>query len=317
MENQVNEQGAATSTESSGYNANLWDGLSGVALIGGAIAGSVTGNVAAGVVPVAAAVGLHIVNRRQLQTHLLENQAAASTQLVNLVNQNQATIQEYLQKFQSETQATLAQQQQAIASNKTALTQALETKATALNGQLTAFQAEAEQTHAGLDEKHQALVAVVNELRQMENCSHTIEADPKADAYYQRGLSHKRLGDRSEAIRDFSEAIRLNGELADAYYHRGIVYAELGTRQLATDDLRQAYKLYFDQGDLDNYDRARQLHKEFYDGTGEVTEDLVAAAATNGEKSGNGHGTYIADPDREIKPLLEQESGTTAANLFG
>lgn len=315
MENQVNAQGAMAPTESTAYNANLWDGLSGIALIGGAIAGGVTGNVAAGVVPVAAAVGLHMVNRRQLQTHLLESQAAASTQVVNLVNQNQATIQDYLQKFQSETQAALAQQQQAIADGQTALSQALEAKATELNGQLTAFQAEAEQTHAGLDEKHQALVDVVNELRQMENCSHTIEADPKADAYYQRGLSHKRLGDRSEAIRDFTEAIRLNGELADAFYHRGIVYAELGTRQLATDDLRQAYKLYFDQGDLDNYDRARQLHKEFYDGSGQATEDLVAVKAS--EDNGNGHDAYIAGPDREIKPLLEQESATTAANLFG
>jgi tetratricopeptide (TPR) repeat protein len=309
MENQVNEQAT--------YNANLWDGLSGVALIGGAIAGGITGNVAAGVVPVAAAVGLHMVNRRQLQTHLLESQAAASTQVVNLVNQNQATIQDYLQKFQSETQASLAQQQQAIASNQTALTQALDAKATALSGELSAFQAAAEQTHASLDEKHQALADVVNELRQMENCSHTIEANPKADAYYQRGLSHKRLGDRTEAVRDFSKAISLNGELADAYYHRGIVYAELGTRQQATDDLRQAYKLYFDQGDLDNYDRARQLHKEFYDGTGQVTEDLVAAANSESSSSGNGHEAYIADPDREIKPLLDQESNTTAANLFG
>jgi tetratricopeptide (TPR) repeat protein len=316
MENQVNEQGATTPTEASGYNATLWDGLSGVALIGGAIAGGVTGNVAAGVVPVAAAVGLHMVNRHQLQSYLLESQAAASTQVVNLVNQNQATIQEYLQKFQSETQASLAQQQQAIADGQTALTQALDAKATELNGQLTAFQTAAEQTHANLDEKHQTLVDVVNELRQMENCSHTIEADPKADAYYQRGLSHKRLGDRSEAVRDFSEAIRLNGELADAYYHRGIVYAELGTRKLATDDLRLAYKLYFDQGDLDNYDRARQLHKEFYDGTGQVTEDLVAAAAD--DASVNGHEAYVADnPEQEIKPLLEQESETTAANLFG
>lgn len=316
MDNQVNESVATTPAASGGYNPNLWDGLSGAALLAGAIAGGVTGNVAAGVVPVAAAMGLHMVNRRQLQTHLLDSQAAASTQVVNLVNQNQAAIQDYLQKFQSETQAALAQQQQAIAIAQTTLNEALETKAAALNQQLTAFQASAEQTHASLDEKHQALVSVVDELRQMENCSHTIEADPKADAYYQRGLSHKRLGDRQEAVRDFTEAIRLNGELAGAYYHRGIVYAELGTRKLATDDLRRAYKLYFDQGDLDNYDRARQLHKEFYDGTGEVTEDLVAAAHDNGDR-GNGHEAYVSDPDREIKPLLDQESDTTAANLFG
>ncbi len=119
MENQVNEQPVIAQGNSSpgeGYNANLWDGLSGIALIGGAIASVVPGiNPAAGVIPVAAAVGLHLVNRRQLQTHLLQNQQASVAQVVNLVNQNQATIQEYLQKFQSETQTALAQQQQAIA----------------------------------------------------------------------------------------------------------------------------------------------------------------------------------------------------------
>jgi tetratricopeptide (TPR) repeat protein len=262
---------------------------------------------------VAAAVGLHLVNRRQLQTHLLESQQASVAQVINLVNQNQATIQEYLQKFQAETQGSLTQQQQAIAANKETLTRALEEKAIALQGELEAFQGATEQTHVGLDNKHQDLMAVVTELRTMEGCTQSIAAYPQAGAYYQRGLSHHRLEDWGEAVRDFTEAIRLDGELAGAFHFRGLAYGALDNRKQATDDLRQAYKLYFDQGDLDNYEVARSLHKQFYEGPAEDGESETAVTPP----SGNGHEAYIADPDREIQPLLGQESNTTAANLFG
>ncbi len=194
------------------------------------------------------------------------------------------------------------------------MTQTLEEKSLALQGELGAFQAAAAETHAGLDSKQQDLVAVVKELRTMEGCTQSIAAYPQADAYYQRGLSHHRLEDWVEAIRDFTEAIRLNGELAGAFHFRGLAYGALDNRKQATDDLRQAYKLYFDQGDLDNYELARSLHKRFYEGPVENLEPELTGAATNG----NGHETYVNDePDREIKPLLDQESETTAANLFG
>lgn len=319
MENQVNEQAVTSQGAPTGgadYNPNLWDGLSGIALIGGAIAGAVTGNVAAGVIPVAAGVGFHLFNRKQLETHLLASQQASAAQVVELVNQNQATIQEYLQKFQAETQGSLTQQQQVIATNQANLTKALEEKSVALQGELQAFQGAAAATHAGLDSKHQDLVAVVQEIRTMEGCTQSIAAYPQADAYYQRGLSHHRLEDWGEAVRDFTEAIRLNGALAGAFHYRGVAYAKLENLKQATDDLRQAYKLYFDQGDLDNYEVARSLHKQFYEGP-ELEPEPVVSTSGNNDNSGNSHEAYIADPDREIKPLLDQESDTTAANLFG
>ncbi|MBD2654169.1 tetratricopeptide repeat protein [Synechocystis sp. FACHB-383] len=307
MENQVNEQTVTSQgngAPTTGYKSGLWDGLSVVALIGGAIASVVLpANPAAGVIPVAAGVGLHLFNRKQLEQHLLANQQATAAQIVQLVNQNQAHLQEYLQKFQGDVHTSLGQQQQAIAANQANLTKA--------------FRATAAQTHEILDHQHQDLVAVVQELRTMETCTQSIAAYPHAEAYYQRGLSHFRLEDWTEAVRDCTEAIRLRGDLAGAFHHRGMAYARLDNRKQATDDLRQAYKLYFDQGDLDNYEVARALHKQYYEGPVEDLELEMEATAAMAPADGVGHEAYIADPDREIKPLLTEESNTTAANLFG
>ncbi|MBE9202636.1 tetratricopeptide repeat protein [Synechocystis salina LEGE 06099] len=319
MENQVNEQTVTSQgngAPTTGYKSGIWDGLSVVALIGGAIASVVLpANPAAGVIPVAAGVGLHLFNRKQLEQHLLANQQATAAQVVQLVNQNQAHLQEYLQKFQGDVQTSLGQQQQAIAANQANLTKTLQEQSVALQGELQAFQATAAQTHESLEHQHQDLVALVSELRTMEGCTQSIAGYPHAEAYYQRGLSHYRLEDWTEAVRDCTEAIRLRGDLAGAFHHRGMAYARLDNRKQATDDLRQAYKLYFDQGDLENYEIARALHKQYYEGP--VADLELEAPPVTTPTDGVGHEAYIADPDREIKPLLAEESDTTAANLFG
>lgn len=312
MENQVNETVTDQVQAPSASNANLWDGLSVAALVGGAIASVAVNNVAAASVPIAAAVGIHIYNRRQLATEMAQKQETAIAQLVGQMNQQQTALTEYLQKFQQETAMQLQQQGQTQESNRQALAQSLSQQAEAFKQQLAALQGETQQSQDGIKEDHQQLVGVVTVLREMVNHSHTIEADPKADAYYQRGLNHQALGDRVEAQRDFSEAIRLNAELAGAYFQRGVIYAEQGNRKPAVEDLRQAAKLYFEQGDLDHYHRARDLGKEFYDlqhpfpGADlqhETTEPVVIAPNDG-------------DEDQPLKPLLEKESEVTAGNLF-
>lgn len=298
------------------YNPMLWDALSGLGLLGGAVASLVTGNAALGTIPVAAAVGFHLVNRRQLAEDLMRRQEANSAQIVQQINQHQASLTDYLQKFQQETKTALEQQRQTQDNNQTVLTQNLQAQGKQLQAQLAEFRAETQQTAQKTEQEHQDLANVVGELRQMQNYSHTLEAAPQADAYYQRGLSHQRLGDRAEAVSDYTAALRLNGELAGAYYQRGIVYAELGNRKQAVEDLRQAAKLYFDQGDLGQYDRARELCKEFYDaqnpfpGSAEEDSQLLSSLAEAKEH---------LDPNTEDEgatPLLKQEAGVTAANLF-
>ena len=313
MEHQVNETLTDSQvTAPSGSNANLLDGLSAVGLVGGAIASVVMNNVAAAAIPVAAAVGLHMVNRRQLATEMAQKQETAIAQMVHQINQHQAILTDYLQKFQQETTNQLNQQSQTQENNRQSLSQSLAQQADAFKQQLTTLQANMAETQEGMKDDHQQLVKVVGVLREMVNHSHTIAADPsKAEAYYQRGLNHQALGDRVEAQRDFSEAIRLNGELAGAYYQRGVIYAELGNRKPAVEDLRQAAKLYFEQGDLEHYHRARDLGKEFYD-----LQHPFPGEEKRAEMSEPVVTPVEVDPEAAPKPLLEKETGITAGNLF-
>lgn len=311
MENSVNTNDVASPAKT-GSNANLWDGFSAVCLIAGAGASVAMNNVAAGVIPVAAAVGINLYNRRQLAMEMAQKQEAAIAGVIQQVTQHQTALTEYLQKFQGEMTTQLQQQSQTQAANHQSLVQSLADQAEAFKQQLAALQGETTETQTVMQADHQSLAEVVGVLRSMVNHSHRIEANPEqAEAYYQRGLNHQSLGDREEALRDYSEAIRRNEALAGAYYQRGIIHAELSSRKLAVEDLRQAAKLYFEQGDLDNYHRARDLGKEFYDAQNpllanvepEVAPEPVAVTSESGEDQGH-------------EPLLKQESGVTAGNLF-
>ncbi len=311
MENQLENQSVTTPANSS---ANLLDGLSAVGLVGGAIASFVTNNVSAAALPIAVAVGLHIKNRRDLALEVSQKQEMAIAQVVQNINQHQATLTEYLQKFQQETHTQQAQLRQHQEAGQKQLSQNLVTQAKELQQLIAELSQNTQATNQALDDKHKDLAVVVGELRQMESASHIIEVDPKAEAYYQRGLSRQRLGDRAEALIDYTAAIKLNGEYASAYYHRGVVHAELGHRKPSVEDLRQAAKLFFEQGDLDNYHRARDLGKEFYDlqhpfpGEDEQAIAVPQAVASNNSSS-------AVDEDQGIKPLVADD-GITVGSLF-
>ncbi len=311
MENQLENQTAPASS-----SAKMLDGLSAVGLVSGAIVSFVTNNVAAAAVPIAVAVGLHIKNRRDLALEVSQKQETAIAQVVQNINQHQAALTEYLQKFQQETQGQQSQLRQHQEAGQKQLAQNLADQVTQLKQLIAGLTQNTEATTQNLDQQHKALEVIVNELRQMESASHVIEVDPKAEAYYQRGLSRQRLGDRAEAIIDYTAALNLNGEYAAAYYNRGVVHAELGNRKPAVEDLRQAAKLYFEQGDLDNYHRARDLGKEFYDLQHPFPgEDEKATAIAQKELAKASVASGSEDNDDGIKPL-EGDDGITVGSLF-
>jgi tetratricopeptide (TPR) repeat protein len=311
MENQLENQTAPASS-----SANMLDGLSvALPLVGGVIA-FLTNNVSIASVPVALAMGLQIKNRRDLALEVSQKQETAIAQVVQNINQHQAALTEYLQKFQQETQVQQTQLRQHQDAGQKQLSQNLADQVSQLQQLIAGLTQNTEATTQNLDSQHKALEVVVKELRQMESASHVIEVDPKAEAYYQRGLSRQRLGDRAEAIIDYSAAIKLNGEYAAAYYHRGVVHAELGDRKPAVEDLRQAAKLYFEQGDLDNYHRARDLGKEFYDLQHPFPgEDRQAAAIAQKELAKASVASSSEENDEGIKPL-EEDAGITVGSLF-
>lgn len=71
------------------------------------------------------------------------------------------------------------------------------------------------------------------------------EADfPKAaDAYFARGLEHMAHGEVQEAIRMFSEAIRIDERDAESYQQRSLAYTAIGDFERALDDADLALEL--------------------------------------------------------------------------
>ena len=60
---------------------------------------------------------------------------------------------------------------------------------------------------------------------------------------YDRGLSHAELGDHSEALDDFTEAIRLRPDYPGAFLYRGNSHSLSGNHSKAIDDYNEAIRL--------------------------------------------------------------------------
>ena len=68
-------------------------------------------------------------------------------------------------------------------------------------------------------------------------------AAPNAASSYERGMAKAKDGDSDGAIRDFSEAIRIDANFADAYVQRGNARFKNGTPDLAIADFQNAIQI--------------------------------------------------------------------------
>ena len=82
-------------------------------------------------------------------------------------------------------------------------------------------------------------------LKAIEHYSNAIKLNPQmAGAYYNRGLAYYSNNNEVErAIKDYNKAIELNPEFAEAYLGRAIVYGEKEEFEPAIDDLNKAIEL--------------------------------------------------------------------------
>lgn len=273
-EQQINNQIESQTNNNS--SANLLDTVSAVAAISGAVASIFIQQVAVAAFPLALSVGVHLFNRRQsindLQQHLEKMVLQQNLHIVNVEQRLQA-VEEQLKQSEKESWLALETQDQDHKTKIGDLSQQI--------NQLQQQTSDLNQSTQFLESKQKQLIDVVEELRQLENYSQALRTEPSAaEVHYQRGYSHQRLGDKNGAIEDYSEAIRLDPKYAQAYHSRGILYAETGKRKLAVADLRQASKWYFEQGDIDSYQKARDLGKELYDLRDVMEEKITINAQT-------------------------------------
>lgn len=82
-------------------------------------------------------------------------------------------------------------------------------------------------------------------LKQLDE-KNPLTAGARAQAIYARGVAERMLGELGKAIHSFSEAIRMNPELAEAYFRRGICFHLIGEDKLAISDFVEAANLSYD-----------------------------------------------------------------------
>ncbi len=230
--------------------------------LGGSIAALAGQSVAYATIPLSLSVILNLWNRNRLLQEMLTSHNQGVATLQQEIHSHRETLQGSLNELSNKTSYQLGELERLAEDNREQLQTDLNLKEQNLREVLE-----------NLQQEHNQIAKIVAELQQIENLSQGISNNPNcADFYYRRGLSHQHLGDKHGAIADYNKAIELDATHASAHHQRGILSAELGNRRQAVDDLRRAAKLYFEQGDIDSYQQARDLSKEFYEIATPTTE---------------------------------------------
>ena len=81
-------------------------------------------------------------------------------------------------------------------------------------------------------------------LRAIEDLDEVIRLNPEyVDAYMQRGLAYRNLGQLQQAIENFDRAIEIDSKSAQAYCHKGNAHKDLYEHWTALQDYRLAVNL--------------------------------------------------------------------------
>lgn len=279
--------------------------LSVVGAIGGSVISVVTQQVAFASIPLSLSVTLNLLNRKLLVEKIDQEHRTELTQVIQESNnQTQAKLgiltEQLAQARQLTTdlgQDTTTQLQDYNHSNQTAIAQLkqedlkAQTELGTLKEQLAQVQQITTDLGQGtsrlddytkhLSEEQAKIAKMAGYLQEISTFTQTINTNSNyaAEAYYNRGLAYECIGNKEGAIGDYNEAIRINPSYASAYYTRGIAYADLGDKKRAVKDLREAAKLFFEEGDITNYQTARELSKKFHELSSQSRADISEGIA--------------------------------------
>ncbi len=124
----------------------------------------------------------------------------------------------------------------------------------------------------------------------------------EARAYYERGVAHIERQEWEEAVRDLSEAVRLNPEEAMAYFYRGCARFARGDMDIAATDFDQAVLLQPTNCEaIFNRGATRRAQRDFDQAISDFTECL-RLNPKHAEASKNRAASYSAkgEPDKAI-----------------
>ena len=88
----------------------------------------------------------------------------------------------------------------------------------------------------------------------IKDYSRAIAINPSfAGAYLNRGNAWAQLGSYSKAIKEFDQALGIDPNFAEVYGNRGKLRSKLGDQPGAIADYQKAAELFFDRGNINNY----------------------------------------------------------------
>ena len=246
---------------------NWMDTLSGLGAIGGTAASVATQQVAFATVPLSLALVLQILSRQQKVNALVEaNLALADTA---------AAVQTDLSALTEETQQ-VGNEHQRLISELTQENNKHNLESITLKERLDG--------HSGRLAEHAGqLDAFDSTLQSIKEISAVGVAEAQflsAEAHLNRGTHQEKLGHLEIAIEEYTQAINQSNTYAEAYLRRALAKTELGRKQSAVIDLNLATKYFFEEGDLTNYQRAKDIANNLH-----KVEEEAGTATEKAEES--------------------------------
>lgn len=239
-------------TQSTPQNNSHWldiaETASVIGSIGGSIASIVFKEMFMASIPLSLCVALNLANRKRLLSLTRTETKTAIAELAQQNQDNNNNLSEQLAKFQQ-------------SSNNQ-----LENVQTDLSQQINELHTDLNKRAQELQTQEDELATKLEYLNQIESSTRGIQSSPNsAELYCQRGVNYQQMGKKERAIEDYTKVIEIDPSSALAHHYRGVVNSELGNRKAAVEDLRKAAKFYFEQGDLDSYQKTRNMSQALHE----------------------------------------------------
>ena len=240
---------------SSNSQSNHWldiaETASVITSIGGSVASLFFKEIFLASIPLSVCVALNLVNRKRL---------------LNLTTlENHKAIAELAQQNQDKYTDILGQLKQLQQSNNNQLAQC-QTEQKVLSQQLAQLNTDFNEFTYKIQDKCEHMAANIEDLSQIASSNQAIPTSVNAaELYCQRGNSYQKLGNQKRAFEEYNKAIEVDSRCALAYHNRGLINSDLGNKKAAVEDLRKAAKFYFEQGDLDNYQKTRNMSQALHE----------------------------------------------------
>lgn len=134
-----------------------------------------------------------------------------------------------------------------------------------------------------------------------------------AEVYCYRGFALYKLRDYRGANADYSQALQLNASLAEAYYYRGLSRMKLGYIQAAIEDYSEALKINPDFGQV--YYQRGVAYADIEDREGAIA-DLEKAAKIFSDRSEQANYQNALETIRSLKQFSWKEIGDRVQTAF-